>query len=318
MEVKPTTYQPTPQVIALEDGFFWLNMIQYGVAALLHCTGLVVLCKYPKQTNQSMILFYLSLTEINLVVPGVTLRIHLDKVSYLTVPLKAVLYSIEDIGMIQLVFIMYILTIDRLICSINPLKYRYRVTRKRIRIPIMAAFAFSIIVAVAKEVVFYFFNDHYSLLDSFIYYYFLISGGAYVLLAVITYAFIFWAARKSRALSCANGGAEGSVRKRFLISSLIILTFLLLYVIPYTFHGKLLFNLNDFHETLMNEITRTVMLVGLTADPVIYIFLSKQYRDMIIAKYNHICMSCRKNLNRNQVDSQTRARTGKETKTSKS
>lgn len=287
----------------LENGIFWLNISQYVFAALLHCTGMAVLCKYPKRTNPNLILFYLSLTEINLFVPGVAFRIHLDKVSFLSVPLKSILYLIENTAMIQLVFIMFILTIDRLVCSIDALKYRYRVTKKRLRIAIAATFVFSVTVAVSKEVVYYFFNDHYALLDSFVYYFFMIAGIAYVLLAVVTYVFIFWTTRKVS--SRANrAGTVRSERKRFLISSLIILTFLLFYVVPYTFHGKLHFKLDVFWTTIMDETTRTVMLMGLCADPVIYIFLSKRYRSVIIAKCESICcLCCRRKANRNQVDS---------------
>merc|ERR1712074_443149 len=78
----------------LEDGFFWLNIVQYGLAGFLHCTGLVVLWKFPKQTNQNVILFYLSLTEVNIVFTGITLGIHVVRFSYLTQLPETILFII--------------------------------------------------------------------------------------------------------------------------------------------------------------------------------------------------------------------------------
>ena len=125
--------------------FVVLQITICGIAFCLHILGFLAIYFYHKRTNQNVILFFLSFVEIIISITGPMFRINnhilkdfLGKIGDKTV------FWIENIVIYQLVFIMYTLTIDRLVCIINPLRYKARMTRKIVLALIFVSWAISI------------------------------------------------------------------------------------------------------------------------------------------------------------------------------
>lgn len=127
----------------LEKLFFILHIIILSFSFLLNCIGILVTCLNPKKINKNLILFYLRLTEnvfcLSTIIRTANFRIHL-----LSPLADIIMYYIIRACSLQLVLMMHILTWDWLICVINPLKYKLRVTKKKIHISVIVATIISI------------------------------------------------------------------------------------------------------------------------------------------------------------------------------
>ena len=157
---------------------------------------------------------------------------------------------------------MYILTGDRLIFVINPLKYKSRMTRKRMGKLIILCFVVSITLGTLAETI---------IPNTWTRYIIIGVSAVYVIFTLMTYFFIFVALRRSREqFEAAETNHRTVNRKQYLVPCLIILTFVCLYEIPYAIQ-------NDSNE----NICILFQILGLLCDPVIYIFLSPHYRKVL-------------------------------------
>ena len=104
----------------------------------------------------------------------------------------------------------------------------------------------------------------------------------YVGLAVVTYSIVLWRSRKRREMI-----RSATVnKKQYLVPGLIILTFLLLYHIPYPIYIMTPNTSETYEEEyayfIRFEVCEKLQMLGLVVDPIIYVLLSKHYRDSIM------------------------------------
>lgn len=124
---------------------------------------------------------------------------------------------------------MYVITGDRLVCIINALKYQSRVTKRRLRIAITLTCCFSITMEVL--------SDRLSSLVNINIFILIAVGFVYVVLAITTYSLVFWQVKKSnQQFNIMPRRNVESIKKRFLVPRIIIFTFLLLYIFPFTLY----------------------------------------------------------------------------------
>lgn len=181
----------------------------------------------------------------------------------------SILYVCKWIGVYEILFIMYILTVDRLICITGPLRYKSRVTRSRIKMAVLT----SCVASVGFGILEYFHPT--------IRYVLIFLGSVYTILTIVTYTFIILERNRSRKMSNPDDTADnlGGNRKEMLVPGLIILSFLLLCCVPHLIH---------FFMRPMSVIDRKMvelfMMLGLLTDPFIYVFFVPHYRKVIIER----------------------------------
>ena len=116
------------------EHLFWVLLLGANCIALLfNIIGIFAIIHYQKKSNQNIILFVLSFVEIIIALCGVIYRVE-DKF-YIPNAIMDVFRNAQSVSIFQLVLTMFLLTSDRIICVINPMKYKTRMTRKKVRHP---------------------------------------------------------------------------------------------------------------------------------------------------------------------------------------
>lgn len=248
-----------------------LQLLITCLSVALNIAGLVAIYSYKKKTNQNLILACLSIAEIvSPLLDCVLIKTRDPILTYIGLGLQWV-FSFS-------IFLnMFALTLDRFICILNPLKYKTRLTRKRMILILIVVFVTSIVNGVYSSIAGYFLKLQIK--------YFIYIGHAlnigFILFSIMTYGLAFYTARTSMAMSRPGEANESaSMRKLFLVPGVIIGTYFLFYSIP---------NLVSFDKILkfqtdFNPVIRLVMQVGFILDPLTYIFFCKHYRDAFMQK----------------------------------
>ena len=128
------------------------------------------------------------------------------------------------------------------------------------------------------------------------------AQGLFLVISIITYtkvAFSLKSSKKKLGRKVKSDRNKNKIKKNYLISFLIILTFILFYLVPNYFQES---NLTGF------TIKVGVSYVGLSVDPILYIFLHKSLRpiavDLLSWNGRLTCTYCkRKRLHQTQIPS---------------
>ena len=233
---------------------FWI------LAIILHVSGCYAIFLYKKKTNQNIILLFLSIVEVLTIISGALIE---------TLPSTEVVDIISEILTFELLFIMYIITCDRLVCVMDPLKYNSRLTRKKVMMIITSTWVLAAILGVLLHVLRFMWVEIV----------FVAFVALYIILTIITYTAIIISLRKSRIKFGSNiTDQRKKIKKEFLVPSIIIATFVLLYIVPF---ATLRSSIGDstgnndveFREEIYGDkVARTISAVGLLVDPLTYIF----------------------------------------------
>ena len=212
-----------------------------GIGVVLHAAGIATIILSKNNSNQTITLLNLSIVDMC----GLGHRIPIDIYKYLTYDP----YMFEDQEKIlnvlhqslpfpyeylckgaffciafQLVGTMTVLTLDRLICITKPLVYMDRVTSTVIRNILIGCWLFSITIGIIRGV--------FPIIRWYLFYLLLIVLAAYFLLTVVTFIIIFIRIRSSRRRFSTGRERERSSWKFYIVSALIVGTYLLFYLVP--------------------------------------------------------------------------------------
>ena len=187
--------------------------------------------------------------------------------------------------------IMYVLTLDRMVCASTPLKYRARMTRKRTMVLLLFAWIIALALGCGTSALSFHQRTWANLFG-------LALGGIYIIFAVATYSLIFIRIRSAKKQF---GGSQPSTQtalkssKEFLVPTILISSYLLLYVVPFVVNnfsfvdasGDNWRDLGDIiskkrSESLSYCVVTALPYLGVAVDGITYIFLTKHYRENIV------------------------------------
>lgn len=206
-----------------------LQLVLGSVAALFNTAGLIAIYSYHRKTNQNMILACTSIVEILLTV-CLSLNLLLVDNNALELQLK-VSRAFQWMFGSMLLFNMYVLTLDRLVCFVNPIRYKARLSRKKIKFILFGCTVFSTIIGAFEFII-----EHYSsMMIQYLLYIVLTCKLVYVTFAVVTYTVAVNSLKKSSTnlQATTNFLHEKKMKKMFLVPGLIITSYLLFHIIPF-------------------------------------------------------------------------------------
>ena len=236
------------------------------VAFLAHIIGLVSIYSCKNRTKrQNAILSALSIVELWTII--FHLAVYWDERN------NKILYLRKVILMYEMLFIMYILTGDRLISFIRPYRHSYQVTPQKIRSAVYGTCVLSIFFGVLENHTKP--DNTASSSRNPARYVLMTLGTLYGVLTIVTYSFAKRKINHSRTLSNSTPGNHVMQRKETIVPGLIILSFLLFICVPHLmfFYGN--------PNVIEQKILELVMMFGLLADPIIYVFVVPHYRNAI-------------------------------------
>lgn len=171
--------------------------------------------------------------------------------------------------------ILFMLTFDRLLAFVLLLKYYSIVTVKRIRCCVVAAWIGGVIIAFP-----FFFLSPDTFFETWYKYIYLILDGIILATVFITYSFIFnKTSKKHRTVSSGVARRE----KMFVVTTIIIATFVLLVVIPDILYAYR-FVIHKIGSDTEESIIGMCWELNYLCDPCIYIFLQKNIRTILLQK----------------------------------
>ena len=252
------------------------RIILSSLSLLLHFLGVYSIFAYKKKSNQNIILCSLTVAEIilslqTMIYCGMAVSdTHFDIMGNLNQIMNNCVFYVSYYG---LIFAMFILTFDRLICVIDPLKYQSRMTRKRVGFLVAITWLISLSLGI---LVGYWRNTEATRTIASI-----ADVSCFVFL-LVSYTFIIIRLKKSRDLfKNINSESElsnrKSIRKEHLVPGVIVVTFLLFYCLPFVVEKAI-----GDHQALY-----LCGNVGLLTDPLTYIFLAKHYRNNVVRIFCH-------------------------------
>lgn len=239
------------------------------IGLILNATCIIILYKYPKRTNQNIILLSLSTAELLILLCKLIVHFH---------PEQVILTTLASLR-IEVVLIMFILTLDRLICVIDPSKHQSRLTEGKVKTLVFVTWIISTATLGLQIISTSFFLKVATLFLGGI-------SGIYLLFVICTYIAIVIKIKQSREQFGESRDEQSKTfKKQFLIPTIIICVFVFLYMVPGFILAYILQYSNEnsaWNVTLYKEICLFLQGLGLIMDPIVYVLPTKQYRDMIM------------------------------------
>lgn len=295
----------------LEKSFLLHNTIigltESFIGLLLHTAGIYILTTSKRKTNQVLILISLSISEFLCMLFGTAIGIisivryeaFVDTFRFYArlvekVQLQGVAVDFFHTAFtVEFLSMMVILTGDRLVFALSPMKYKANI-HKSIMLKIIAGSWFvSVIIGGLGAI------PGIHTLTLFIRYMLIALGVICFLLVCITYSFILYKIKISQRQFNTAGNERTLQVKSLIVPGLIISSFVLLYGIPY------IVNVHFAGCREKPELTAYMdflIVFGFLVDPIVYIFLTKDYRD----KLKKTLLPCLKEASRtNQANTAT-------------
>ena len=274
-----------------EEYIIWtVTFFIYSFAFVVHGIGLYAIIGCKVELSQSQILFNLSILELVCIiysqanVVGNILQFErgtFDEASdyyaicKLPKPYEEINWGIYFSLVLQYFFIMLILVLDRLAAVVRPIKYRGRGTAIKKILVFTWLFTFTLgALYICFPVI------HYVLLWLFVG-----IGSLYLKAVIVSYSIIIFKLLKSqrfRTSSVHPSQQHIKFKKRYMIPGLIVISFIVFGLVPYMV-SKLFIPTSYMHksEYILSQCMKSLMGVNFIIDPLIYVFVTKDYRNVI-------------------------------------
>ena len=272
---------------------------------IMHSVGIIAIILSKIRSIQTTILLHLSIVDIFLICWLVRrelyfyedfhLNTYIDQekmriLLYNTFPWNGTFYCLGS----QFAFIMTVMTIDRLICVTKPLFYNTRMKRSFICKVLLMGWLYSITIGVVFGV---FSTTQYSL-----YFFGLSLWVAYFVLAVSTYVTIFLRIRASKRRFASGTSTERSSWKFYIVSGLIVGTYFIFYLISGVVMSSMRSKPYTRQKCLIYEGFWILLAVGFASDAMIYVFLQKDFRYIVLGWFCNRRQNRRPNIHQFNIN----------------
>ena len=254
-----------------------LGCILLPLSIILNSTGIFCLSKLPI-SNQRIILTYLSSTLICISSGALSVVVctYLDYTVHNSIGVQYLVRVINTgIATVQYL-VMIVICVDRLLCLLLGVRYKFVVSTRRINIAMVTAW----FIALGITVVFFFLPFKY-VKDVYIRIIYPLLDTIFLLLSIITYAYLIEKLKYPRSQ---GSGGHKLLRRKFLMPGVLILTNIILYLIPdYLFVFLIIEKGND--SLVLDRVLRTCWWIGHCSDPIVYIFMLQRVRKVILQMF---------------------------------
>ena len=279
-------YKMNMSVSLSYKAYYKIVVTTASLSIVCHIIGIFSIYVYKKKTNQNTILTYLCLADIACSLHRILSECFLIAADHHKLDsqiIAPVMRGIFYTAMYMMILAYFILTLDRLVCCVNSLMYKVRMTRRRTQIIVIVSLVFSIAMGLATGITKSFW------LRQQINWIAIVLGGIGLMTAVSTYCMIIRKVRRSRKQSqraVLNPGAR--LKKEFMVPTVLISTYITLYIIP-----SLIINFypwpwkgeDEFKLRLVSTsycVCLVIPQIGAIADAFTFTLLAKHYRDAVI------------------------------------
>ena len=263
-------------------------------AAVLNALGIGLLFKDTNcKTNQNLILKYLSTVELGL---ACLLTVYLSFICHgsriSNIDIQVLLPMIRSF-FLAITFIMWTMTVDRIIATKYPIRYATMMTRKKVKVILFSTTLLCSILGVLLSVL--------EASKFNVIYYANILRIIHVISAlfiIISYIYIFLLLLRRTEFSNLSQNSRirrsGENRRFLKMAAVITFTYFVCYSLPYII---ILSNVDFYKKNL--DALRIPINLGLVADPFTYIFMQKRLR----ASLKKLILCC---YNKNELDNARR------------
>lgn len=243
----------------------------FGIPLSFNLFGIYCLhLQKRRKDNQKIILYSLSANEVISTIVFIV-KITIELYPHIDRNVQKIFMAV--FGGSQLIFylIMVSLTLDRLVCVLLHMKYKFYVTNKIVCKVMYGCF----LTGLAAVIPLYFAHDKLQKHNIFAHG-FIICDSVVVFTAISTYAYIAFILHLQRKKLCHQKQRNTTLRKQHVVPALIISSYVLFYAIP-----DALMLITDFAEK-EQLIVGFGWMIGLTLDPIIYIFFHEETRNVAL------------------------------------
>lgn len=287
----------------------WTKLSIQVIGLAVNIIGFYVVYVFKTSSNQCLILMNLSITEVGVTLNGMVRDIwtivlsqetplnHNQTVVFLSSTLTStmtqglfvhfpVIYDkifngIYYLVVTELVLTMTVLTVDRLMCILSPLKYKTYMTNKNMSRIILSSYVLSFIAGLLCVLL-----PQIEFAMSLL---LVANAVAFLFIATITYYITVQRIKDSKRMFTQKRLMHTRelvlFKKHYIVPAMIVFTFIVFYVIPW--FVQLLYdrlNPNTVENLYVTKIVSTFQNIGAISDPCIYVFLTQYYRNIISAK----------------------------------
>lgn len=283
-----------------------VHIVLNFINIFLHGTGIYllnILRKREESNIQNLLILNLSVTELSMNAFELIRTVFLllkkyNLASFTTMQIEEYLSIVMYFG-ISIVFYldMSFITLDRLLNILLAIRYRIYCTEERAKYLLYVTWTIGGILSITISVVYHYFGIYWEeVLYKFVY---PILGFAFLLLAIVTYIYIFKAYNKSESVASQrqkkidekktpDSSFKIFRKSRFFVAVFLIFSFILFMVVPdlvILFVGVVN---GDISDLLMSACWVSYAICNM-ADACVYIFLQNRVRRLLWRRKRQVC-----------------------------
>ena len=256
----------------------WFNIVDFSLLSAIVFTQTVALVflwisrRKRRNRNQRTIITALCVCEL----AGALFTIFSYLLEfYVSLLATDILFCFENIfTMLNYYFIMTLLIIDRLLVFYLNIRYASRFNFKKLLKLLFSGATISFVTTITILILIALRKRTWQQFENVIYIMFLSFDIVYILLAIVTYTYIFIVYRRHLKLKKNIQGSNNKEHFKLLVPSLIIGTSLIFFILPDVLNVTYKYNLIIYSNDLVTYVATILYRIGWIVDPLIYIFCS--------------------------------------------